>query len=249
MSNINDTYFEGHYKDIWRAIIPDELSVKEIDFMLSYFNLKPGSRVLDLMCGYGRHALGLARKGIAVTAVDNLHEYINEVKEISDREQLPLKAVQADVAQYKPTETFDLVICMGNSLNFFDAEQTTGILETIVGCLAPGGRLLVNTWSLAEIVFKNHREKSWSYFGDLKLLSDSKLLFYPTRVETETMILTPEGDTETKTAIDYIFSVNEMDTMFRKTGLTLIDIFSVPPKKKFVLGDPRAYLIAEKIKR
>ena len=56
MSNINNTYFDGYYKEIWKAIIPDELTVKEVDFILPYFNLQPGSKVLDLMCGYGRHA-------------------------------------------------------------------------------------------------------------------------------------------------------------------------------------------------
>src|SRR6187455_42203 len=151
MSNINDTYFEGHYKDIWRAIIPDDLTVKEVDFIQSYFDLQPGSKVLDLMCGYGRHSLGLARKGMGVTAVDNLHEYISEVKEIADSEQLPLKAVEADVAKYTPDQIFDLVICMGNSLNFFNADQTLQILKKAAGCLRPGGRFLLNTWSLAEI--------------------------------------------------------------------------------------------------
>ena len=32
--------------------------------MLQYFNLQPESKVLDLMCGYGRHAIALAKKGI-----------------------------------------------------------------------------------------------------------------------------------------------------------------------------------------
>lgn len=41
MSNINDTYFDGHYKEIWRTIIPDELTVKETDFILNYFTLEP----------------------------------------------------------------------------------------------------------------------------------------------------------------------------------------------------------------
>src|SRR4030095_13727257 len=102
MNNINDSYFDGHYKDIWRTIIPDELTVKEVDFMLSYFNLKPGSKVLDMMCGYGRHALGLARKGMHVTAVDNLGAYIAEIRDIADREQLPLKTVQHDMLTYDP---------------------------------------------------------------------------------------------------------------------------------------------------
>ena len=48
MSNINDTFFDGYYKDIWKAIIPEELTNRESDFLINYFNLKAGNRVLDL---------------------------------------------------------------------------------------------------------------------------------------------------------------------------------------------------------
>ena len=63
MNNINDSYFDGYYKDIWRSIIPAELTRKEVDFIVSYFKLQPGNKVLDIMCGYGRHAIALAKKG------------------------------------------------------------------------------------------------------------------------------------------------------------------------------------------
>ena len=83
MENINNSYFDGYYKDIWRTLIPSELTVKETDFMLQYFSLQPGNKVLDLMCGYGRHAISLAEKGIEITAVDNLDEYITEINEVA----------------------------------------------------------------------------------------------------------------------------------------------------------------------
>ncbi|MCX8020370.1 MAG: class I SAM-dependent methyltransferase [Chitinophagaceae bacterium] len=72
MTNVNDTFFDGSYKYIWKNIIPGILTERETEFMISYFGLRPGSRVLDLMCGYGRHAIALARKGMEVTGVDNL---------------------------------------------------------------------------------------------------------------------------------------------------------------------------------
>jgi 2-polyprenyl-3-methyl-5-hydroxy-6-metoxy-1,4-benzoquinol methylase len=131
MSNINDTYFDGHYKQIWKSIIPDELTVKETDFMLQYFKLQPGSRVLDLMCGYGRHSLALAEKGIKVTAVDNLPDYINEVKNIAQAENLPVHPVLGDVMLYAPEENFDLVICMGNSLQFFHKQEVLQLLKKL----------------------------------------------------------------------------------------------------------------------
>lgn len=39
MSNINDSFFNGYYKNIWKTIIPAELTAKEVEFMLPYFKL------------------------------------------------------------------------------------------------------------------------------------------------------------------------------------------------------------------
>ncbi len=247
MSNINDTFFDGHYKEIWRSLIPDELTVKEVDFMLPYFTLQPGSKVLDLMCGYGRHAIALAKKGMNVTAVDNLGDYIKEINEVAEKEQLPLKAIQENVINYTIDDVFDLALCMGNSLNFFNAADTVKLLTNISSHLKPGGHLLINSWSIAEIAFKDFKEKSWSRIGDVKFINDGKLLFHPTRIKTESETIFPDGKTEIKTGIDYIFSINEMEAMLKETGLHLKEVYSIPGRKKFTVGEPRAYLVAEKV--
>ena len=49
MENVNDTYFDGYYKDIWRNMIPEQLTVKEVEFMIDYFQLHPGSKVLEFV--------------------------------------------------------------------------------------------------------------------------------------------------------------------------------------------------------
>jgi SAM-dependent methyltransferase len=244
--NINDSYFDGFYKDIWRAIIPAELTSKETDFMLQHFKLTPGSNVLDLMCGYGRHAIALAKQGIKVTAIDNLDEYINEVKNVAREGHLPVKAITADVLRYQPEEQFDLAICMGNSLNFFDASNVKNVLLNIHSHLRPAGHLLINTWSLAEIAIKTFAARSWNEIDGVKHICESQFLFHPTRVESQSIFLAPDGTMEKKKAIDYIFSVGEMETLLNDAGFILKEIYSIPGKKKFSLGEPRAYIVAEK---
>src|SRR5688572_33440489 len=151
MSNINDHYFDGHYKDIWRTLIPDELTAKEVAFIVSYFKLIPGTRVLDLMCGYGRHAVGLAENNIEVTAVDNLKAYTDEIVSIAKERALSIETVNADVSRYEPNGVYDLVICMGNSFNFFSESEVRMLLPRINGCLKPGKHFLLHSWSFAEI--------------------------------------------------------------------------------------------------
>jgi SAM-dependent methyltransferase len=246
MPNINDTYFDGQYKEMWRTIIPEELTTKEIDFMIPYFNLKEGSKVLDMMCGYGRHSIGLAQNGMAVTAVDNLSAYITEIQEIATKEKLSIAAINADIVGFNPEGEYDLAICMGNSFNFFDEADALKIVTTIASSLKKNGHLLINSWSIAEIAFKNFIAKSWSYNGDIKFLIDAKFLLHPTRIETESIMIPPDGKAEVKTGIDYIYSLNEMETMLKKAGLSLKEVYSIPGRKKFTLGEPRAYIIAVK---
>jgi len=247
MPNINDTYFDGHYKKIWKAIIPDELTPKEVDFIISYFNLQPGHSVLDLMCGYGRHALALASKGIHVTAIDNLPDYINELKKNVEAENLPVKAVLSDVIQYEPEENFDMVICMGNSLQFFDKNDLQKLLRKISEHLKIGGYLFINTWSILEIAVKSFKENSSTIINDLSFSASSKYLYSPSRIETEHLITAPDGTTEVKKAIDYLWSLNEIENMLNEGGIKMTEVYSVPGRKKFTIGDVRAYIIAEKI--
>ena len=246
MENVNNTYFDGYYKDIWRNLVPAELTVKETDFMISYFNLQTGSKVLDIMCGYGRHAIALAKKGINVTAVDNLDEYINEINESAGKNNLPIKATKTDVTKYEAKEIFDLALCMGNSLCFFDRQDTLKILKMIAEHLKPGGHFFINTWMLAEIAFNGFREKSWTNVGDLKYITESKFFLQPSRIETDHLIIVPDGKTETKKAVDYIYSVAETEQLLNEAGFIMKEVYSIPGKKKFTLGEPRAYIIAEK---
>src|SRR6478735_7109455 len=91
--NINNSFFDGYYKDIWRQIFPEKTTKAEVDFIVEEAKLNHGSSVLDLMCGYGRHALEFAQRKINVTAVDNLPDYINEISEKSKSEELPLQCI------------------------------------------------------------------------------------------------------------------------------------------------------------
>lgn len=246
MQNVNDSYFDGHYKQVWKSLIPAELTPKEVDFMIRRFQLGPGSRVLDLLCGYGRHALALGAAGIAVTAVDNLPDYINELQLKASADNLPIQALRAEVLGFEAEGKFDLAIIMGNSLNFFGRSQAIGLLRRIAAHLTAGGQLLINTWSLAEIAIRSFSARGWTEESGVKHLSEARYLFQPTRIEYDSTFLFPDGRTEQKKAIDYIFSLAEMETLLAEAGFSLTETWSIPGKKPFALGDPRAYLVAEK---
>ena len=120
-------FFEGIYKKIWKDLIPPILTEREVSFINSYFNLSKGSSILDLMCGFGRHAIALAEHGFHVTAIDNLQDYTDELNLVAANKNLLINVVNSDIITFKCDEKFDLIICMGNSLNFFQDRSPASI--------------------------------------------------------------------------------------------------------------------------
>lgn len=245
--NINNRFFEGMYKDVWRMLMPEGLSRAECDFIVDVAQLQPGARVLDLMCGHGRHALELARRGMEVVAVDNLGDYVQEINKTADKENLPVAASTEDVQAYRPQATFHVVICMGNSFAFFDEEGSGKLLETMAASLGSGGKLVIGSWMIAEVALKHFKEKEWMQVGPYKYLLQYHFATNPARIESEHTVIREDGAMEIIEGVDYIFTIDQLRKMMGEKGLRLDQVYATPRKKPFTLGDAAAYLVASKI--
>lgn len=245
--NINDQFFAGSYKHAWKGISPPGLTLAEADFIVELAELKERDEVLDLMCGYGRHSIELARRGMRVTAIDNLPDYISEIRQAAESEQLAINAQVENAASMKLDQAYNAVICMGNSFSFFDRDSTIKILQTISDHLKPGGKLIINSWMIAEIAIRHFKEKDWHFAGDYKCILDYQYLFNPSRIESEQTIISNMGQIEIVRGIDYIYTIDEIRHFGAEVGLTITSLYSTPRKKIFTIGDTQLYLVAEKI--
>lgn len=245
-TNINDSFFTGHYKELWRKLIPQGLSEAECTFIEDVASLQKNDSVLDLMCGYGRHSLELARRGYTVTAIDNLTDYVDEINNTAISEKLPVKAVVAGALQAPIEHTYKAAICMGNSFAFFDRNDACALLQKIASHLSPGGIFLINTWMIAEIAIKHFQEREWYYVEDYKYLLDYQFHFQPSRIESEHTLIAPDGSVEVIQGVDYIFTLQELAAMCSEAGLQLEHVYSTPRKRSFKMGDNKAYIVIEK---
>jgi hypothetical protein len=59
-------------------------------------------------------------------------------------------------------------------------------------------------------------------------------------------VIGPDGSIEILKGVDYIFTLDELQAMFRASGLTTKALYSTPKKRIFQLGDVRIYIVAEK---
>lgn len=239
--NINDSFFKGVYKEVWRKLVPSGLTDAEVDFIESVAQLKANATVLDLMCGYGRHTLELAKRGYNVTAIDNLPDYINEIEQASGDSQVYTQL--NSLIEMHLNGIFDAIICMGNSFSFFSKEEAQSILHQLATHMHKDSVFIINTWMLGEIAIRHFKEKEWFYAGEFKYLHDCAYYFHPSRIESEHTIIAPDGRIEVNKGVDYIFTIPELQAMMLEAGLSIEGIYSTPRKRPFKIGDTRAYIV------
>ena len=75
--------------------------------------LTTGSRILDIGCGDGRHALFLAKKGFEVTAIDISTAGINKLSKLAIRSGVSINTQVLDMRQFEFTNSYDAIIAHG----------------------------------------------------------------------------------------------------------------------------------------
>jgi SAM-dependent methyltransferase len=246
LNNINDTFFRGRYKEVWRQTIPPGLTEAETDFIEELAALKPGAKVLDIMSGYGRHSLELAKRGYAVTSLDIETDYISEINSKAKEASLSIHTIEGSVLENLPVGNFDAVICMGNSFAFFPENDVKTLLAKLSSILKPGGTLIINTWMIAEIALRHFKDKEWHEMNGFLYLIASRYLTDPSRIESMHIILDREGNKEEIPAVDYIFTLRELRLFLEGEGFLAPVVYSTPRKRPFQLGDGKAYIVAHR---
>jgi glycine/sarcosine N-methyltransferase len=113
-----------------------------------------GPRALDAGCATGSHALALAARGWTVVGLDSEAAMAAAAREAALRAGLAERASFAqgdilDLAKRFGGESFDLVLCLGNTLPHLLGEGAASFLAQARELLRPGGSLVLQCLNFA----------------------------------------------------------------------------------------------------
>ena len=112
----------------------------EVDFLVRRLSLPRGARILDVPCGYGRHAAALARRGFVVLGLDLSRAMIAEGRRrFTEGPRLRLR--RADMRRIAFREEFDAVVNLYTSFGYFEPAENQAVLRRMARALKPGGRM------------------------------------------------------------------------------------------------------------
>jgi SAM-dependent methyltransferase len=111
-----------------------------IDHLLDYLKPNPGSRMLDVACGRGRHSRYLASKGFDVTGIDLSFDSINYARQFESEN---LHFFQHDMRLPAWINYFDHAFNFFTSFGYFPTRREhDDAVRTIVKSLKAGGTLV-----------------------------------------------------------------------------------------------------------
>ena len=137
----NDRFFRTFWPQVGPAFTANRAQTnQEIRSLIRLVRLPAGARILDVPCGFGRHAVALARRGFRVTGVDISSDLLAQARETAASKGVSVEFRQADMRRMAYRQRFDAV------LNLFTSLATTGMPKTcrcskvfIVPCGPSGG--------------------------------------------------------------------------------------------------------------
>lgn len=241
------TYFKGLPQIAWKLHQDEEYTDYEVDFLQDVLEIKAGHKVLDVLAGYGRHALPLAENGALLTCIDISKEYCDELQQVTRRKKLPVEVICADVLKHAlPEKTFDAAYCFGNSFSFFPRAEMQQFIHQLARSLKPGAPIAIHTENLAESILPNFQTRNWMPVkGNIVYLAENEYRAEGGYIEAEqTFISGPERVTHH--VRQHIYTLGEVTHMFTLSGLDVVATFGNLEADPFVLGDEQLYMIARK---
>lgn len=219
MSADHDAFFDDLYVRTTEPFLTEAMTRAEVKAFVSLAPLPPGSRVLDLGCGWGRHGPALEAHGLKVYGVERASRPAHRAG------QQGLVVARADVRRLPwRAEAFEAVACFYSSLFFFDEAQNLDSLREVKRVLAPGGALVLQAANPLHLARLGEEERSWP-------LPTGERIWERTRFEVSTgtevgerRLTLPDGEVREGGYRIRHYAPGELEVLALRAGLKLVDV-------------------------
>ncbi len=220
--------------DLWLKFSnrgPDTLAQKskEIEALGRIFSeagVNAGSRVLDLCCGSGGHALNLAKKGFNVTGVDFSAIAIKCAEELAEKIEVKnrvdfLVGDAREISKLLERKNFDAIISMGTSIGYYDDDTDKSIVKQL-NKLASSNCVLIMDVGNRDYIMKHFQPLNIVSFDDCEFHDYRSLNFQESRCHNNWEFYKKDGvdlkHIVTVSLYSRLYSLHELISLFENTG-------------------------------
>ncbi len=213
------TFFDEAYLPLYAPFLSMEKTRQEVDALLHLINLPQGSTVLDLGCGYGRHALLLATMGYQVTGLDKSQYLLHQAEVAALAQGVQIRWVHGDMRDIPFLNEFDAVLSLFSSFVYFEEEENLHVLRQMQRALKPSGFLLIDTLSLFRLIRNFTPSGITHYDNGLIVLEERRFDLLTSRNEVQITLLHPDGQRRQYQYSMRLYTPAELGVLCASVGL------------------------------
>jgi SAM-dependent methyltransferase len=238
-------YFGELYLRLFDGMLTPAHTAREVAGVMMLLDQPHGSRLLDLGCGQGRHAVPLARAGYEVTGADRSAYLLEHAQQRADRLGMPVSWVQADMRALPWRGQFDACINLFNSFGYFeDDAENEQVLHEVCRVLKPGGKFLLDIAN-RDYYLMNLWPRAWRRQGEALILEETEFDPLTGRFETRFTVLEGGRSESLAHSVRY-YTAPELRTMLARAGLSLLDFYGDFEGGAFGVQSRRLIAVAQK---
>lgn len=218
---------------------------QEVKFMVDALSLPKGTAILDLYCGYGRHAIELAKLGYRVTGVDATAAFLDIARQQAAEEDIAVDFLQCDMRELDYVQDFDAVINMFAAFGYFSDDENAAVLQRVSKALRPGGLFLIDLLN-REWMVRNNLNRYWRHPNGEYVLS-YKVELQQGVVMMKRVLLNQV--TGAKTKYEFVlraYSLPEMELLLDRSGLKVKATYGGFDGRAYGADAPRMIVMAAK---
>jgi len=240
-------FFDDDYLRIYRPQFLPERTESETRFIAASLALEPGAEVLDLACGVGRHAIGMARLGYRVTGIDFNARYLEIAAADARAAGVEVAWYRGDMRALPHARAFAGVYSYFTSFGYFGDDDNEKVIAGVARALKPGGRVLLEMMN-RDWLLTHPQQRTWTQRDDGALLmEESTLELVPSRVVSRQLLIDPAGGTQvTKEFYLRTYTAAELAALLRRHGLETVSVTGGASGEPYGTECRRLAIVAEK---
>lgn len=204
-------------------------TLAEVDFIEREIGQDKSTRILDIGCGTGRHAIELARRGYDVTGVDLSASQLRKAREKAQAAGVAVRFEQADARQLGFRGGFQLVIMIcGGAFPLMETdEENFAILGSAAAALEPDGKLVCATMNALFPLFHSVKEflDSNAAEGSIR---DNRFDWITFRERSVLETVDDSGRAMTLNCNERYYAPSEMTWLLKSLGFRKVEVFGCP---------------------
>ncbi|MGB2762273.1 MAG: class I SAM-dependent methyltransferase [Minisyncoccales bacterium] len=242
-------FFNKDYLQQYQEILSSQKTKKEVDFIKKVLKLKPGMKILDLCCGYGRHSIELATRGYQIVGQDINPFFLKEAEKSAKKIGVKIQWVESDMRKIPFEKEFDVVLNLFTSFGYFEKnEDHQKVISEVCKVLKTKGIFFLDVMNREHFIsyFKSREEEERNFSDASVLVIKRKFNFVNSRLEEKrTYIKKKGGKKETQFSIR-IFTLTELISMCQKAGLTFKESYGNYQEDPVNFETKRCIVISQK---